>query len=160
MWPFCKKNSLALTADIETDANKYSNWVIQSVGSKADKNKRNARNVSMISVALSLLVLFVLNFEDNSLPKYIASIFTIMNSLLLAWIQLEKPYERWRIYRKYHRIFQAERVKFLNKLSPYNSSDADSKLFKVLSDLQLQLHNDWEGLVPASEQVKTLQAGG
>lgn len=156
---FCRKKVPRLTEEIERDPNKYSAWVIESVGEKAKRYKKWSRRYSILSVLLSSLVVFVLMFEGVSTFTVIASSITILNSLLLAWFQLEKPYERWRLYRKYHRLFEAERVKFINGIAPYNSSNSKSVLVENVSNLQLLLHYEWEGLVPSTDDLNKLQKG-
>ena len=154
-----KNPNLKLTEEIEKDPSKYSAWVIESVGAKADRYKKLSRNYSLCSVFLSLLVVFVLMFEGVSASTIIASLITIANSLFLAWFQLEKPYDRWRLYRKYHRLFEAEQLKYINSIDPYDTAEKNKLLIKQLSDLQIRLHYEWDGLVPSTEDIYKLQKG-
>lgn len=138
----------------ETDPEKYSLSIISSIGRKADRNKKMARNFTILSVLMSSLIVFVLIFNDTNIPTIIAAMLTIFNSVLIAWFQMEKPYERWRLYRKYHRLAEAQRMLYLNSIEPYNSSDKKTLLFKNFIDLQIKLHFEWDGLVPTSEEIK------
>lgn len=155
---FCKSRKTELTAEIERDPEKYSAWVISSIGSKADKYKKWSRRYGLVSVLLSLLVVFVLMLEGVSRVTIAASLISITNSVLLAWFQLEKPYDRWRLYRKYHRLVEAERVRFLNHIPPYDTSTRGKLLIEELSNIQVLLHYEWDGLIPSNEDVKKLQA--
>lgn len=98
-------------------------------------------------------------FDDASVPSIIAGILTILNSVILAWFQLEKPYDRWRLYRKYHRLAEAERVKFLNQITPYDIPNSGKKLIEHLSDMQVRLHYEWDGLIPSNEDIQGLHRG-
>ncbi len=94
---FGSKSKFELTEEIEKNPEKYSGWVIASVGKKADKYKKLSRRYSILSVLLSLAVVFILSFAEVSAVTITASAFTTFNSVMLAWFQLEKPYERWRL---------------------------------------------------------------
>ena len=151
--------SIAPTEEIETSATKYSEWMICSIKMKADINKNRARVFGILSVILSSCVVFSLMFDGYSVPSVIAAILTITNSAILAWIQLEKPHDRWRLYRKYHRIIESERLLFLNRLCPYNTEDSDKIFISKLAELQNRLHNEWDGLIPSYEDISRLQKG-
>lgn len=148
-----------LTEEVETDASQYSSWLIQEIGKKADKNKLMARNLGILSVLLSSVVVFTLMFEGQSPPSIIAAIITILNSGLLVWLQLEKPHSRWRLYRKYHRIIEAERIKFLNEISPYDVPNRKKIFLLEMASLQTRLHDEWDGLIPSAEDIQKLQKG-
>lgn len=157
MFPFdlicrCGKQ-VPLNIETEKNAERYSSWVTSSVGGKADKYKCYSRTYSILSTALSLSVLFCLMFSEVDGWTIAASVITIFNSIILAWSQLEKPHERWRLYRKYHRMFESERVKYLNSIEPYDKANSDQLFFSELSKLQLKLHDEWEGLVPTTDEV-------
>lgn len=154
-----KNHTVELTEEIEKDPLRYSAWVIKSVGGKAERYKTWSRYYSILSVILSLFVVFVLMIEGASVFTIIASLITITNSVILAWFQLEKPYDRWRLYRKYHRLFEAERVKYINSIDPYDTAEKDKLLIQQLSDLQIRLHYEWDGLVPSTEDIHKLQKG-
>lgn len=75
---------------------------------------------------------------------------------LAAWVQLERPHERWILYRRFHRLFEAEMDRFQYRTDHYAGRSDDERaalLGQFVADVQLQLHYEWEGLFPRSPEV-------
>lgn len=72
-------------------------------------------------------------------------------------LQFERPHERWKLYRGYQRAFEAERFRYENGVAPYDGAEPGRTrgFAATIAQLQLHLHEEWSGLVPASAQVAT-----
>jgi hypothetical protein len=135
--------------------------VTQSIETKADKNKKRARRSTLGMIGSSAFVPVVLaSVPDGLLQKATASTLAAAVVVLGAWVQIEKPHERWVLYRRFHRTFEAEQLKFRFKNPPYNdASTAEQVLALRVAELQLDLHLQWEGIIPTSSEAKGIASG-
>jgi hypothetical protein len=132
--------------------------VAASIGSKADKNKHRARaSVVGITASTSAIPVFIgLSSNNWIFGKLIPSLLAFVSVSMVAWVQLERPHERWILYRRYHRILQTEIERFTFGTDQYehlSTNERELHLAKEVSDLQVNLHYEWEGLLPRSDQV-------
>jgi hypothetical protein len=111
----------------------------------------------VITLTINSSIIFVLLFQEMSLSTIIVGALTIFSTALTGWIQIEKPYERWKLYRKYHRLVDTNITAYNYAINPYNGSDKDDLLVRECISLERNLHNEWEGLLPVvSELQETL----
>ena len=58
------------------------------------------------------------------------------------------------MYRRYQRIFEAERLRYQAAVAPYDDPPTCDQLFAAkLADLTVALYNDWAGVLPTPDQV-------
>lgn len=135
--------------------------VMESIKTKADKHKKRARRSTIIMTASSAFVPVVLAALPDGLPqKAIASVLAAVVVVIGAWVQIEKPHERWVLYRRFHRVLEAEQLNFRFRNAPYDDpSTADGALIAKVAQLQLDLHDQWEGIIPNTGDVKQLTEG-
>jgi hypothetical protein len=135
------------------------NFVIASIAKKADQNKGKARRsaalltASTALVPVSLLVAEALGnsgfwpfFFGRLLPGFLAA----FAAVLARWIQVEQPHQRWTLYRRWQRLFEAERLRYRERIGRYEGENRDQLLAAYLADGQVQLDEEWSSLIPQS----------
>ncbi len=129
--------------------------VATSIGKKADKNKRRARAM-MIATTFStaaIPLLIGLSGDNYWLGKFAPSVLAAISALLVALNGLERPHERWVLYRRYQRLVQAEAKKYRFHARPYDRRKRDRLLASNVAQLELDLQMEWEGLIPSRSEV-------
>ena len=135
------------------------NFVIASIGRKADKNKRNARRSAGLltgSTALVPVCLIVAEqFAADGLGAFLfgrlfPGLLAAFAAVLARWIQIEQPHQRWTLYRSWQREFEAHRLRYRQRVAPYAGDDRDDLLAENLALGQLRLDNEWATLIPRS----------
>ncbi|MDA0181531.1 DUF4231 domain-containing protein [Solirubrobacter phytolaccae] len=124
---------------------------------KADRNKRRARlgTVAMAASTALIPASIVVStaghefFWGKLVPSLLAAVAAIIAGLLTA----ERPHERWSLYRRYQRMFEAERLRYTSGVAPYRGADADATFASWLAAARLSVHEEWAGLIPASGEV-------
>lgn len=150
--------SMPLDPLIECDA------VIASITAKADKNKSRARFSAMLLtgstsiIPVSLLV--APQFATGSLGEFLfgrlfPGLLAAGAAVLSRWIQMEQPHQRWTLYRRWQRLFEAERLRYRQRLGAYAGPDRDDRLVDVLAAGQVQLDDEWASLVPRSRELSS-----
>jgi hypothetical protein len=132
---------------------------IASVRRKADRNERLARLASTLIILASALipVAIILSTQEHAfvwgklLPSLLAATAVVAAGLL----QVERPHERWKLYRGYQRVLEAERLRYQNGVEPYTGDETvrASQFAARIAELELRLHDEWSGLVPISADV-------
>jgi len=84
-------------------------------------------------------------------PSLLAAVAAVAAGLL----QVERPHERWKLYRGYQRRLEVERLRYQNAVAPYDVAEPQrrSSFAARVGELQLHLHDEWVGLVPVSADV-------
>ena len=142
-WDEC----LTVTGSIEKKADKYKLWSRLSV-------------LGLTVLPASIPVLIGLG-DTWFLSKALPSILAAASALLATWVQLERPHERWRLYRRYHRVMQAEQLNYRFAAGPYTGlHDRERLLAERLGVIQLQLHDEWEGLIPSAAELTNTSKHG
>jgi hypothetical protein len=126
-----------------------------SISNKADKYKAWSRwsvlGITSFSAAIPVLIGLGGNWATQ---KLIPSVLAAVSAVLAAWIQLERPHERWKLYRRYHRMLEAEQLNYRALSGPYEGVQDPKRLLAIrLGNIQMNLHDEWEGLIPTSAQV-------
>lgn len=133
------------------------NQTIASVRAKANWNERVARwgtwAIVMLTASVSVLLIASTHWDGFVVGKFVPAVLTAAAAATAGYLQFEKPHERWKLYRGYQRALEVERMRFENKVAPYDAPDADARLTERLAELQLALHDDWAGLLPRSAEV-------
>jgi hypothetical protein len=131
--------------------------VIASIGAKADKNKVRARNATLfLTGATAFIPVFIGLGSGLWLGRVVPSVLAALAAVGAAWVQIERPHERWSLYRRHHRAFQMDHVKYVNRVEPYQGEDRDAVLVNRLAAGQMELHNEWAGLLPSTSEVASL----
>lgn len=132
---------------------------------KADVNERRARwgtGLLLISTA-AIPVLIVASTQTLGflLGKLIPAALAAVGAIVAGLLQFERPHERWSLYRRYQRLFEAERMLYVEGVGPYSSgANADACFAEWLARQRIAVHDEWAGLLPASEQVARAAARG
>ena len=126
-----------------------------SIRKKADKNKNRARFSTIASITASSAIPIVIAFTGGNVPlRIIASILAAAVVIIGTWTQIEKPHERWALYRRYQRLLEAEQLRYQFRGSDYaDRHTRERALAEYLARAQVNLHEEWEGLIPKSVEV-------
>lgn len=132
--------------------------ITSSIKSKADKSKRRARWWTSLSVGASATIPIVLLVVTNDgWAKVTIALLAAFTVVLGTLNQIERPHERWVLYRRYHRALEAEEIRYRHGIAPYNIEGCrDRALAEMLAETTNKLHAEWEGLIPKSEEVGRL----
>ncbi|RKS93490.1 uncharacterized protein DUF4231 [Microbacterium sp. AG790] len=129
--------------------------VAASIGHKADGNKRRARamTIAMTVTTAAIPVLIGLSGSDFWWGKFAPSVLAAISALLVALNGLERPHERWVLYRRYQRLVQAEAKKYRFNARPYDGRKRDRLLASNVAQLEIDLQMEWEGLIPSRSEL-------
>ncbi|MCM0641254.1 DUF4231 domain-containing protein [Cellulomonas sp. zg-Y766] len=90
------------------------------------------------------------------LGKLVPSVLAATSALVAAWVQIERPHERWSLYRRYQRLLEADLIRYQRGVAPFDQQQAEAIFAELLADRQIELHNEWAGLLPRSADVAGL----
>lgn len=135
--------------------------VAASIGKKADRNKLRARGmtVALTASTAAIPVLIGLSGDDHWWGKVAPSGLAALSALLVALNGLERPHERWVLYRRYQRLVQAEAKKYRFEAPPYDGDKRDRRLAAKVAQLELDLQTEWEGLIPSRSELASIGSG-
>lgn len=138
------------------------NFVIGEVARKADSYKRKARWSAFLLTAstASVPVMLILaeQFDPGGVPAFLfgrlaPGVLAAFAAILGRWILLEQPHQRWTLYRRWQRKFEAERLRFRQGIEKYADTDRDDALVQMLATGRVQLDAEWSYLVPVSKEL-------
>jgi hypothetical protein len=133
--------------------------VIDSIARKADKNKARARftaaALTAVTAAIPVCLIAAEAFDSNSseaflLGRLLPGLLAASAAILSRWVQIEQPHQRWTLYRRWQRLFEAERLRYRQRIGRYSDDARDDTLIEVLAQGQLDLDDEWASLVPRS----------
>ena len=138
------------------------NKVISSIERKADQNKLRARWSSYLLTGLTASVPVFLLIAERLPAEGIAAFvvgrgvpgaLAAIAAVLARWIQVEQPHQRWTLYRRWQRVFEAERLRYQQRVGKYRAAKRDEVLAEILAAGQVQLDEEWASLIPRSSTV-------
>lgn len=131
-----------------------------SIGLKADRNKRRARWATLALAGSTVLIPVTIvvsgRYFDFWLGKVAPSILAAITALVTAWVQIERPHERWSLFRRYQRLLEGDELLYKTHAPPFNGEDRDTDFAATLARRQMDLHDEWAGLLPRSSDVSGL----
>lgn len=132
-----------------------------SIGEKAEKNKSRARTASLLLTGATALIPAFIGLGGNFFfAKVAPSGLAAFAAIVATWVQIERPHERWNLYRRYHRLFETERLKYVHHAPPYDDAYRDARLITLLAKEQMNLHDEWAGLLPSTSSVAGIGKSG
>jgi hypothetical protein len=124
---------------------------------KADRNERRARAATatliLSTTAIPVLIIASTQTLDFLLGKLLPGVLAATGAVVAGLLQFERPHERWTLYRRYQRLFETERFLYLQGAGEYAGDTSDRTFSEWLSRQRIAVHDEWAGLVPASERV-------
>jgi hypothetical protein len=124
---------------------------------KANSNERRARwATALLVTSTSAIPVFILASTQTLgflFGKLVPAVLAATGAGLAALLQFERPHERWSLYRRYQRLFEAERMLYEHETGPYAAEAADRRFSEWLARQRIAVHDEWASLVPASNQV-------
>jgi hypothetical protein len=133
---------------------------VESWTTKASWNKKAARRgtraIVLSSASIPVVLLVSVNFHGIQVGQVLASLLAALSTAAAAFLQFNRPYADWSLFREYQRWGERERFAFDNGLEPYDSDDAEvnAKLLAVnLLDAKRKLDNRRAALIPNDGDV-------
>ncbi len=160
-------NVSAAPQTVQPTVHEVCSAVIKSVSTKADKNKRRARwsgtTLTAVTAGIPVSIIFAGWFSDNSfwaffLGRLLPGVLAAADAILSRWIQIEQPHQRWTLYRHWQRVFEAERLRYQQKIGRYSAEAPDAAFAEFIAQAQLDLDDQWASLIPRSRDVATEQS--
>ncbi len=140
--------------------------VVASWTSKALWNKKAARRgtraIVLSSAAIPVVLLVSVNVHGVQVGQVLASFLAALSTAAAAFLQFNRPYADWALYREFQRWAERERFAFDNGLKPYDSDDhlLNEKLLAIhLFEAQQQLENRRAALIPKDGDVTSSARG-
>jgi hypothetical protein len=131
---------------------------------KAHWNKRAARRgtraIVVSSAAIPVVLLISGDVQGMQIGQVLAGLLAAISTAAAAFLQFNRPYADWRLYREYQRCGERERFRFDNGLVPYDKEPAQNErlLAERLVDLQRRLELKWAALQPEDGDVSRVSA--
>lgn len=111
------------------------------------------------TAAIPVLIVASTRVLDFAFGKLIPAALASIGAVVAGLLQFERPHERWSLYRRYQRLFEAERLLYIQRAGEYSGADRDLRFSEWLAVQRIAVHDEWAGLVPASDQVARAGAG-
>jgi hypothetical protein len=140
------------------------NAAIAATKDKAEKNKRRSRTctwtLTLGTAAIPVLILLSTQFLSFWLGKLGPGCIAAALFIAASYTQLERPHERWNVYRRYQRTFEAERLRYQGSVAPYDDPETREPLFAAkIAELTVALHEDWARVLPTPDEVAGIGRG-
>ena len=130
--------------------------VTASIRKKADKGKWRARASTTTTIMASATIPIVLAFlEGHILLRLTPSILAAITIVISAWTQIERPHERWVLYRRYQRRFEAEQLRYKFRIGKYTKNTRERDFAEFVAQTQIDLHDEWKALFRGQPTPRT-----
>jgi Protein of unknown function (DUF4231) len=133
---------------------------IDSWTRKARWNKRAARRgtraIVVSSAAIPVVLLISGDVQGMQVGQVLAGLLAAISTAAAAFLQFNRPYADWRLYREYQRCGERERFMYDTGLAPYDKPDPaenERQLAERLLELQRRLELKWAALQPEDGDV-------
>jgi hypothetical protein len=145
-------------------ARQHCDAMIRYARRKADKNKRRSRVATAGLVLTTSAIPVAVIVADHTSPfwvgKVLVAVLAAVATVLGGWVRIERPHERWSLYRGYQRRLEAERIRHEHRVGPYEGEDRDERFAEFVAQHQADLHDEWAGLLPTSSEISALGGPG
>jgi len=130
---------------------------VKSITKKANKYKKWSRYTTiLLATSSGFIPLFVGVFDNWIFAKLIPSGLAAVSVIVASFIQLEKPQERWKLYRRFQRRLEEEWLYYKSNSNQYGTPEGRDELFiKNIQKILINLHERWEGLIPEVSEVSS-----
>ena len=125
---------------------------------KGDRARRAAHVGTAAIILSSAAIPVMLLVSTESSPfltgKLAPSILAGIAAGVASWLQFERPYEGWRLYRGYQHLLELEKLQHDHKAGPYRDELApDRVLVERLAEFQRQLEQEWNAHIPTEAEI-------
>jgi hypothetical protein len=119
---------------------------------KADEHKRTALSCTLAIIASSALVPVVITLSHqwsgfwfgNVIPTCLAA----TSAIAACWIQSERPYVGWTLYRRYQHELETDMLLYRHKAGRYHDADVPARLLiERLADSEQGLQREWQAYI-------------
>jgi Protein of unknown function (DUF4231) len=136
-------------------------WTCKALWNKKAA-RRGTRAIVLSSAAIPVVLLVSVNVHGIQVGQVLASFLAAMSTAAAAFLQFNRPYADWALYREFQRWAERERFAFDNGLKPYDSDDdlLNEKTLAVnLFEAKQQLENRRAALIPKDGDVTSSARG-
>ena len=128
-------------------------WKVK--GNRAKRTARSGTGIIVVSSALVPIVLLVsTHWSHFFLGKVAPSVLAAIAAAAASWMQFERPYEGWALYRGYQRALETERVRYCYSVSPYEDQKTrDGVLIERLAEYLESFDNEWKAHIPTDAEI-------
>jgi hypothetical protein len=125
---------------------------------EADVHKRTALTATLAIIASSALlpVAVVLSHEwsgfwfGNVIPTLLAAI----SAIAAGWLQFERPYEGWTLFRRYQQNLETDLMLYRFKAGPYRDEETRGRvLIERLAYCEWQMQQEWKEYIPTDGEI-------
>lgn len=145
-------------------ARQHCDAMIHYARRKADKNKRRSRfaTTGLLLTTSSIPVAVILSdrISEFWVGKVAVAVLAAVATVVGSWVRIERPHERWSLYRGYQRRLEAERIRYEHTIPPYEGEERDAAFAEFVAQCQSELHEEWAGLLPTSSEISALGGHG
>ncbi len=131
---------------------------------KADKNKRRSRIATAALLLATSVIPVAVIVSDRTSPfwvgKVLVAVLAAVAAVVGGWVRIERPHERWSLYRRYQRRLEAERIRHEHQVEPYEGENREEVFAEFVAQRQADLHEEWAGLLPTSSEISALGGPG
>ena len=110
----------------------------------------------------TVVLLVSVNFQGIQIGQVLASFLAALSTAAAAFLQFNRPYADWSLYREYQRWGERQRFAYDNELKPYDADDprVNEKLLAMnLFKAHQQLENRRAALIPKDGDVTSSARG-
>ena len=131
---------------------------------KADKNKSRSRlctwTMTIGTASIPVFILASTQVWSFWLGKFVPAAIAAGLFVAASYVQVERPHERWNVYRSFQRKLEAERLLFEAGAGRYADPRArEASLAERVAELTLQLHDEWSRVLPTPDEVAGIGRG-
>jgi len=117
--------------------------------------------ITLGTAAIPVLILLSTKYTSVWVGKFSPALIAAALFVTASYTQLERPHQRWEVYRRYQRTFEAERVLYQNGAEPYSDPATRDALFSTrVAELTVALHQAWSGVLPTPDEVARITSRG
>lgn len=149
------RNDKTVPEDGFSNVSDYYSTIRAGIREKANHNKWESQFCFYFIIFATLLSpLFITLGEGWFFGKVVPACLSVAAAATTAWMQSRKPQRLWQIYRRAQRELEREKIDYDFRLADFeNANDPDKLLACKVSKVCIDLHYQWEGLIPQPDAI-------
>jgi uncharacterized protein DUF4231 len=125
---------------------------LRYLNAQATRNKRltyaATAAVMLSSAAIPVLLLVSTQTGAFLLGKLLPAVAAGIAALASAAAQVVRPHDRWRVFRRHHRLLEADRVAYFHSIGEYDTDERDRVLLMRVVASHRAVVDEWLQLMP------------
>jgi hypothetical protein len=95
-----------------------------------NRDRSDCRVLPLGTAAIPVLILASTQHFSFWLGKFVPGFIAAALFVAASCAQIERPHDRWNVYRRYQRTFEAERMRYQGGVAPYDDSETRESTFR------------------------------